>query len=571
MIAFISFLLTIASAKLIKTYSTKDHIFGINGCEATPMDRVQVEEPVSEFFYSLQIDRIPNFEYNKEAGTVKLPMGKLLTGWYYHVSPIFDLVDAGVMEWFFFPNPSSLFAHSNYGAGENLMTVMKDGSLEVTRKQILERMAREEPQLGDDDGYVWKNADRKRRFKVNTHGAMTMAQKQFASISFDQTQTDFVLANPEPVPDFDPLQDKLKDALKDVNFPLLPAEGTTENLKVATNCLHGKSPDFNEEYFTIELNKETVQHKGQAILPLKLWANVAGRSYWKVDEEKGTLELYFRGFQMGYLNAKNPKKELKYYQAPPHTRKDNRVNEYAPKWGNPALQQPFCSLPAKIRKMKEDVHMFWQPIEVVCPPEKLAKFEKLIMEADFTTLVKKKNLAKETKLITAATDYVMCGGRYLRDFVKYSHGYDFIEAGAFLHFLIEFYPPFVVPFLTHKDLSKFKVDYIYGKEAPEHALGAPSISSESSSSESSESTDESYTLDTEHHLKEMSTDSEWSKEETWSMKQHRDKDAVAMVEGGQGSFVLQTFSFIGFGVLLYGSYAYYCGDKPGDNTRLEMA
>jgi len=503
--------------------SKNDHIFGINGCEATPMPRVQIEEPVSEYFYTFQIDDIPGFEHNKAEGTVKLPMGELLKGWYYHEAAVFDLVDAGVVEWFFFPNPVSLFTHANWGTAENLMTVMKDGTIDLARKQDLQRMEREKKAKKaageDDEPYVWENADKDRRNKVNNHALLTKAQLQFADLSFDQKQTDEVIASPKPVPDFVPIQNKLKDALVDVDFPLSP--GDHEDLKVATNCLHGESPEYNEEYLIIELEKERVYHKGQTLFPLKTWTNVAGRSWWKIDEDMGTLDLYFQGFQMGYLDAKQPVKTLKYFQSPPHMEKDNRVNEDAPPLPNPKLQ-PGCDLANDIREMKEDTHMFWEPVGEVCPPEQLEKFKKTILDADFNTLVVNKNdVMKGMKLIKVATDNVMCGNNYLRSYIKYSHGYDFLEAGAFIHYLLEFYPPFTVPFLTHEDLNQFKVDYIYGKEQP-------------------------------------------AAEEL--------NETVVMVDSDSSSYIVNGFALTGFGVMFYGAYAHYFGRKlSGDHTQLEMA
>merc|ERR1719198_1491214 len=122
--------------------------------------------------------------------------------------------------------------------------------------------------------------------------------------------------------------------------------------------------------------------------------------------------------------------------------------------------------------MEEDTHMFWEPVEKVCTPQMLDEFKETILTADFNSLVtNQKDVAKGLKLITAATDYIMCGNNYLRSYIKYSHGYDFLEAGAFIHYLMEFYPPFTVPFLTNPDLNQFSVDYIYGKEAAPAAGG----------------------------------------------------------------------------------------------------
>jgi hypothetical protein len=568
------FLLVLASAGIFGG-PKNDGIYGLNGCEAEPFPRKQIKEPVTEFFYSFKIADIPKFEHDKEANTVKLPMNELLQGWYYHNSAVSDLVDAGVVEWYFFPNPSSLFTHTNWGTAENLMTVMKDGTLNTIYQRDIARLT---PKQKSQDDYVWEDADHKRRYKVNMHGAMTGAQKQFKELSFDEKQTDEVVKNPEPVPDFTSLRTSLKDALKDTEFPLSP--GDHKDKKVSTNCLHGESPDYNTEYVVMELEKERVYHKGQTLFPLKIWTNVAGRSYWKLNEEMQTLELYFKGFQMGHLDARQPHKKVTYFQSPPYTTKDNRVNLSGPKFGNANLQRPFCNYPEEIRGMEEDVHMFWEPVDVVCPPEKLQKFDDLIRNADFTTLVEKDNVVKEMKLLHAATDYVMCGNNYLRSYIKYSHGYDFLEAGAFLHYLLEFYPPFVVTFLTHPDLNQFKIGYIYGKEAPAPpALANPTglelSSSSSESSESEEAAAPMHTLDQEYHLKETNMENEWSKEEEWIKKESRRKEeeaaTVTMVEAGPANFVVNGFAFVGFASLMYGAYAHYFGQKTGDQARVEMA
>merc|ERR550519_397109 len=100
----------------------------------------------------MKVDDIPGFEFNAATNTVKLPMGKLFTGWYYHETDVLGFNDAGVFEWYGFPNEYSLFEGCNWGFAEN-------------------------------------------RMNVNMHAAMTAAQKQFAALSFDQTQTQYVLEN----------------------------------------------------------------------------------------------------------------------------------------------------------------------------------------------------------------------------------------------------------------------------------------------------------------------------------------------------------------------------------------
>merc|ERR1719403_795803 len=73
----------------------------------------------------MRVEDIPDFEYNEVDNTVKLPQGKLWTGWYYHNAKAAGWDDAGVFEWWGFPNPISLFPDSNFGLTENLMTVKK--------------------------------------------------------------------------------------------------------------------------------------------------------------------------------------------------------------------------------------------------------------------------------------------------------------------------------------------------------------------------------------------------------------------------------------------------------------
>merc|ERR1719419_647669 len=77
----------------------------------------------------MRVADIPDFEYNEADNTVKLPQGKLWTGWYYHNAKSAGWDDAGVFEWWGFPNPISLFPDSNFGLTENLMTVKKDGGM----------------------------------------------------------------------------------------------------------------------------------------------------------------------------------------------------------------------------------------------------------------------------------------------------------------------------------------------------------------------------------------------------------------------------------------------------------
>merc|ERR1712150_348140 len=317
-------------------------------------------------------------------------------------------------------------------------------------------------------------------------------------------------------------------------------------------------------------DKEDVCHKGQTLFPLKLSSTSVGRVYWKIDEEKRTLEMYFRGFQMGYMDGSKPEKQFKYYQSPPHMVEDNRVNAAGPPNGDVNLLKPYCDLPKKISSMEEDVHMFWQPLDTVCPPEKMKEFEKVVTEANFITLVQDRvDEEKLQLLITVASDYIQCAANYKRSYIKYSHGYDFLEAGAWLHFLLEWTPDDVVPFLDHEDLNKFKVDYIYGKET------SPPTSPSSVTVNILIDIDGAETKVT---TSQVNVPLLAVKKALHNQLKEEPDAAVMMVEADtaapqQGTYrVVQGFAFIGLGSLLYGAYAHYFGTKEtGDHTQLEMA
>jgi len=450
------------------------HIFGLNGCDnPAPMPKIQYEDgDLVNFFYTMKVDDIPNFQFDEATNSVKLPMGKMWTGWYYHsanVEGVLDYTDAGVFEWFTFPNPASLFDYCNWGMAENLMTVLKDGELMSNYEQDKQKIEMRETKSSDK--YEWKapyGEDHHRRWDVNMHGAMTSAQKQFAALSFDLTQQKMVRDNPGPIPSFSGWEQLLEENIGNLEeSDLRPGEGPY--LKVATNCLHGWSDPlqtefdagvYSPEYITIELDKEWVHNKGQTLFPHKIWTNLAARANWKYDQEKGTLQLLLRGFQMGYLNAQEFPKQVKYFQGAPFTDDDHRINE------DPEMLRPFCNIPEKLNEIPPDTHMFWENLETVCPETMMNEFKDIVESSDFNECVTEKGckFSKEFKLVASASNYVQCASNYMRSYIEYSHGYDFLEAGAFLHFLLEFHPPYIAGFITHPDLNQFKIDYIYGKE-----------------------------------------------------------------------------------------------------------
>merc|ERR550519_1232124 len=111
----------------------------------------------------MKVDDIPGFEFNAATNTVKLPMGKLFTGWYYHETDVLGFNDAGVFEWYGFPNEYSLFEGCNWGFAENLMSVKKDGEIMNQVQRDNEKIARHQEKEGE---YEWKaprGEDAKRR------------------------------------------------------------------------------------------------------------------------------------------------------------------------------------------------------------------------------------------------------------------------------------------------------------------------------------------------------------------------------------------------------------------------
>jgi len=438
------------------------HIFNLNECAPEEMPRVQTETSVAEFFYTMRVEDIPDFEYNEADNTVKLPQGKLWTGWYYHNAKADGWDDAGVFEWWGFPNPISLFPDSNFGLTENLMTVKKDGEMFQKIQSDMAKM-----QKKTEDNHKWQaphGEDYKRRIDVNTMTGLTGAAQQFAGLSFDPKQTQYVKDNPEPLPDFSEVRQKLAENTAGLQLPWGPQE-----LKVATNCLHGLSPDVTEEHFVIELDKELIHYKGQTLFAFRIWTNVAGRASWVYDKKAGTLELYYRVFSMGHLDASEFPKKVTYFQGPPHMKVDGRLNEYAPREPLQLPAYPWCEIPAKLEEIPWDTHLFWEDEELVCPDEMLDEMLKIVVETDFSTLVvDPTDMVKSAKLVKVASDYVQCAGRYLRSYIPYSHGYDFLEASAFLHFLMEQWPAFVKDIIRNPKLNRYEVDYVYGDEMPEY-------------------------------------------------------------------------------------------------------
>jgi len=164
---------------------------------------------------------------------------------------------------------------------------------------------------------------------------------------------------------------------------------------------------------------------------------------------------------MGLLDARKYPIEVKYFQSAPFTEEDNRVNRYTPT--NDLKYKLVCDYSQQLSASSWDNHLFWQSHEDVCPEEMMDEFIEQAEDSKFLSLLTEPTLSKRLSLLNVASKYIVCATKYMRSYVPYSHGYGTVEAGVWLHFLIEWVPSLLRPFLENSDLNSFNIDYIYEK------------------------------------------------------------------------------------------------------------
>merc|ERR1719228_2819251 len=197
----------------------------------------------------------------------------------------------------------------------------------------------------------------------------------------------------------------------------------------------------------IDLEDEMLHFKGQMMFPLHVWSNSASRGHWKVNEETMSLEVHLEAISLGLTNGTQGNRELRYFQAPPHTSTDGRLNPAVPRFGTALSLMPFCL--ASYDLVPADYWFLWQPLETICPPSMQEEFNKLLIAGQYKYLVNGVTTSdiKKAEFVSVATDYITCGSKWLSSRVKYSHGYDLLESFVWMHFLLEIWPSAAVGYL----------------------------------------------------------------------------------------------------------------------------
>jgi len=221
-----------------------------------------------------------------------------------------------------------------------------------------------------------------------------------------------------------------------------------------------------EDSFTVDLDTEAIVYKGQTVFTFRIWNDIVARAVWKFDKSTGTLSLLVRAFQMGLLDASKHPIEVKYFQSAPFTEKDNRVNTWVP--SQDLRFKLVCDYPKQLSEIPWDNFLFWQSQEDVCPEEMMDEFVQKAEDSKFLEILSEPTIRNRLSLLNVGSKYIVCATNYMRSYVPYSHGYGALEAGVWLHFLMEWVPSLLRPFLEHSDLNTFKIDYIYGQDMCQH-------------------------------------------------------------------------------------------------------
>lgn len=270
-----------------------------------------------------------------------------------------------------------------------------------------------------------------RNLLVNTFVFANRLGSAIVSAAIDPQQLEMVAglaANGSP--DVDPqlveMADQLKAMAGDLKYNI------NVSMKSSNNCHRFANAPVTAEGMTLPLGKPWLSYMG-----LETFEKNAGEVYQvmattiiKFNNESNTLEVYFSAASTSFLGeVDSVAVSGGYYQGPPHTATDNRIQVQRPSIEANALFKQFMAIPA-------DDHQFWQ--DGTCPPDKEARLDNMLRATNFSSLVLATPSEEELMaMLSVASKALDCGHTYMQSSIPNSHPFGMFESFVWLHLLLE--------------------------------------------------------------------------------------------------------------------------------------
>lgn len=209
-------------------------------------------------------------------------------------------------------------------------------------------------------------------------------------------------------------------------------KNTNVSMRSSNNCHHFANALMTAEGIALPLGKPWLSYKGLVTFVKnagEFWVAM-GTTTAEFNAESNALEVYFSAASTSFLGELDSVAVSGgYYQGPPHTATDNRVQMARPSLEANAIFKQFMAIPA-------DYHQFWQ--NGTCPPDKEAQTDDMLRATNFSALTVGTPPKEELMAaMTVASKALDCGHNYMQSSIPNSHPYGSFEAFVWMHLLVE--------------------------------------------------------------------------------------------------------------------------------------
>jgi len=228
----------------------------------------------------------------------------------------------------------------------------------------------------------------------------------------------------------DPKLSELADQLKSIAGELKDYKNVS--LKSSNNCHHFANALLTDEGMTLPLGKPSLSYKGLVTFEknaAEMWLAM-GTTTSNFNVKANAIEVSFSAASLGFIGEIDDVGRLGgFYQGPPHTATDNRIQSQQPSVEANALFKQYRAIPA-------DYGQFWQ--NGACPPEKDAQIDAMLVATNFSALfLGDLSEGEALAALTVASKALDCGHDFMQSSIPNSHGYGLFEAFVWMHMLFE--------------------------------------------------------------------------------------------------------------------------------------
>merc|ERR1719401_513747 len=199
----------------------------------------------------------------------------------------------------------------------------------------------------------------------------------------------------------------------------------------SNNCHHFANGIVTDEGLVMPLGKPWLSYKGLTTFAkgVNFWLST-GTTVIEYDRLSNSLEIYYYAASLFNLVEEYDDQALAavYYQGPPHTEKDNRVQDIGPSTGAHAIYQQYHMIPPNYQQ-------WWRAD--TCNEAQKNEIGTMLENTNWRKLMTDLSQAEFVQIVTKATLALDCGHEYMRSWLPNSHGYGRAEAAVWIHLIFE--------------------------------------------------------------------------------------------------------------------------------------